>query len=126
MGGPALGSVHELEEAARVYGLLMPTYNDFSDRTFRGDCFSHDHMLQSEKVYGEARRLWEFILSWFPKATYDQLLIMHSNEGSAWAHDHEPGALHAFGDPAVSRGFSFRRDGHLASKRYHVYILVKP
>ena len=53
--------------------------------------------------------------------TYDNLLVLHGNSASCWAHNAATGSMHAFGGP-VGSGYSHCRSGASASKQFHMYI----
>ena len=55
------------------------------------------------------------------EVTYSNLLVLHGNNAGCFAHNANPGSMHAFGGP-TGTGFAFCRDGDEASKRFHMYI----
>lgn len=118
---PCRCSLAEFKEFAARRGLRIPA----PGHPGQGTGYSSQYQDSDEYGYRVLADFWNtVVLRRFPNARYDQALVMHGSIADGFAHNHEPGSLHALGDPtAVSGGrYSYCRAGDQVAKQYHIYV----
>ncbi|GAB5389521.1 MAG: hypothetical protein Alpg2KO_24890 [Alphaproteobacteria bacterium] len=72
-----------------------------------------------------ARTFTTNVISTYSSSTLKaDMLVLHGDVDSCWAHEHDSGSMNAFeiGGATGSSLFSYCRGGDSASKRYHIYM----
>lgn len=117
---PKLGTLEEHTEIATKFKLKVPP----TSHPGSGGIYSSLYEKSYEKVHQDAQKLHQYLSSKYDFPIYSNLLLLHGNSPSCYAHDAETGSFYAFGGPS-GNGYSFCRGGNTVSKILHVYLLVE-
>merc|ERR1712217_623875 len=104
---PARCTLEEFKEFAKSRKLNIPTMSHPGN----GDGYSSKYVDSDAFGYRVLADFWNtVVLRSLPSATYDQALVIHGNSPPCFAHNFEPGGLHALGDPNRNLGMSYCRN----------------
>jgi hypothetical protein len=79
------------------------------------------------RLFGVVKDFWETqVLTAYPDATYDDVLIMHGFDADCFAHEDGTGTLYALGSPwkSVTKHHCNTFNGGSVAKRYHIYVTL--